>query len=120
MASKIIDLSIKIKDFKGKPLKDKEGIDIILGEMLLGILSQNLKAEKKRDSFWITELGVMIANAKGLLEISEEKFEFLKQIVDNNKVVGGRGEESYYVPFVHAQIMQVFIDVDEKDTKKKK
>lgn len=109
-----INVKAPINDIRGRQLnevfeKGGEKTLLTLGDMLLGFLSQNIKMERNKEAFWVLELGMMIADSKGEIEVSGDKLDFLRKIVEENKVLLANGKEDiYFVPFVYAQVMGIF------------
>ena len=84
-------------------------------DYLLTILGTRFEMEdRQKEPFWTTELGILIADEqKKEIEISEPKANFLKRILENNKVkqvlpMGGEKEIELFFPFELGQLLQLF------------
>lgn len=113
-----INFTKLIVDLRGKPVEDGAGKKKTVGDALIDLLSENFSGLKeKREAFWVTELGIIISNAKGEVELSEEKWEFLKRIVEINKIKGQMGVEvDAWRPYIWSVLMSLF---QEEEPKKK-
>ena len=90
-------------------------------DYLLTILGTRFEMEdRQKEPFWTTELGILIADEqKKEIEISEPKANFLKRILENNKVkqvlpMGGEKEIELFFPFEISQLLQLFMSEKEK------
>lgn len=106
---RIIKVKKPICDIRGKQLEDKEK-KLTVGDMLLNLLSQNIALKENREAFWVTEIGIQIADGKAEIELSEDKWAFLKRLVEANKFKqpGLPVEEIYWLPFVLGQMLALF------------
>ena len=107
---KKIKITDPIKDMRGKTIKDERGKDLTKGDMLLNLLSQNIKLKENKESFWVTEIGIQIAEGKNEIELSEDKFAFVKRVVDENKFRVNNVEQDYYLPYILGQMMALFVE----------
>lgn len=133
-----LKVDLPVNNIKGEQLKDRcwkkdclncypdpkvttrkgdcdEGKKLTVGDMLLNLLSQSGIYDTKESgsnkfAFWVVEIGILISEAKGEVELSEDKYQFLKKIVEANKIqVPGRDKtEDYFVPFTLGQVLFVF------------
>src|SRR3990167_5764381 len=110
---KRINFNKPITDIRGEQLKDEKGKKLTVGDMMLNLLGQNIKLKENRESFWVVELGIIIANGKpGVTELQDDKWEFLKRIVNENRYtqIGEVAPKEYFLPFVLGQMMNLFED----------
>lgn len=114
-------------DDKGNPKTDKKGKrimkDAVVRDYLLTILATRFPIIDKKETFWTTELGTLIAsktkivNGKevpnDILEISDDKAKFLRRIIENNKTkinlpMGGEKEIEIFFPYELGQLLKLF------------
>ena len=103
---------------EGQSVKNCSEKGITAGDMFLKILSQSgiIDTKTGKDShklaFWVVELGIMIADGDKEIEISDDKFQFLKNLIESNKVkvINPMGEkmEDYFSPYVWGQMLMLF------------
>ena len=97
-------------------LKKTEKKDMTLRDYLLIILGARFTMKDKKESFWTTQLGILISDDKNKeLKISDSQFAFLKRIMENNKIkqpspMGGEVEIEVFFPYELGQILEVFED----------
>ena len=131
---KRINLEQKILNIKGEVIKipipvGKEKIlvpvgegkpqmrDSILRDYLLTLLASRFQIIDNKESWWTTELGILIADEKNKeIEISDDKFKFLKRIIEKNKMkiiqttpMGPVEKEvEIFYPFELGQLLKIF------------
>ena len=108
-----LHVSKPANDIYGEPLKGDNGTNLTIGDMLLGLMRQELKLEDKKEGTWLYELGLEIANAikkKESISIPEKKFLTLKRLVENNKFYPPNcaQEVNFYFPFMLGQMLPFF------------
>ena len=125
---KRINLEQKMLNIKGEVIKVPVSIgegkiavpkirDSILRDYLLTLLASRFQIIDNKESWWTTELGILIADEKNKeIEISEDKFKFLKRIIEKNKMkiiqstpMGPTEKEvEIFYPFELGQILKIF------------
>lgn len=98
-----------INNVYGKQLQNQDG-ESTVGSMLLKLLSQSQKVTKL-EAFYIPQVAMKISDGldkKEDIELNEKHFNFLKRIVDQNRVLIGDREYEFFIPFAYGQMMVVF------------
>ena len=106
---RVIKIKVPVNDIRGKQL-ESDGRKLTVGDMLLNLLSQNIALKENREAFWVTELGIQIMEGKKDIELSEDKWQFLKRLVENNKFNSDMGERDYFLPYVLGQMLMAFVE----------
>ena len=115
-------LQVPVLDEKGKFIpssnnKNRQMRDSTLRDYLLTILSSRFKTINNKENFWTTELGIEIADEKNkILEVSDPQFNFLKRIVEANKMMNitqtpmgvVEKEIEIFYPFELGQLLRIF------------
>lgn len=106
------DLKEKMKDWQER-LKKTDHRAVTIRDYLLTLLGSRFAVQSPRESFWTSQLGQLIADEKNKeIEISEDKFQFLKRVVETNKIKRdtpmGVQEIELYFPFELGQLLAVF------------
>jgi len=119
---KIKNLNESIKNIKGRPLKvqsedGKKEQEVTLRDYLLVVLSAKFEIQNIKESYWTTELGMLIADTvKEEIEISEDKYEFLKRIIETNKSKNSMGQEdTIFNPFELGQLLVLLDEVEKTE-----
>ena len=96
------------KTVKGKLKK----IKLTVREALLNYLGANIQLQDNKESTWVWALATQLNDeTKNEVEISDDKIEFLRRIVGDNKVFtygaqGTKNEVNLYPPFVVGQLLE--------------
>lgn len=92
-------------------IKKTDRKQVKIRDYLLNLLGARLDTQSPRERFWIAEMGIAISDSKTKeLEIDDEKFDFLKKIVERNKIrktnVAGQLEEiELFFPYESGQLL---------------
>ena len=105
-----------------KKLKETKKRDMTIRDSLLTILGQRFEIKNRKEIFWTTELGIMISDDKNKeAEISGEKMEFLKRIIEENKATQqtpmGEKKVELFFPYESGQILMALEGEEEKEDK---
>ena len=115
------DLSKKLTEWQ-KKLKETTKRDMTIRDSFLTILGQRFDIKDRKEIFWTTELGIVISNDKNKeAEISGGKLDFLKRIVENNKIKqqSPMGEKEVELFFPN-ELGQILIALEGEEEKKDK
>jgi hypothetical protein len=99
-----------------KEIKKTERREMTIRDYLLGLLGARFDFIEVKECFWTTQLGLLISDDENKeIEISENKYQFLKRIVEKNKIkrtsaTGQEIEIELYYPF---ELGQLLIALDE-------
>ena len=92
-------------------LKASERKPVKVRDYLLNLLGSRLDTRSPRERFWIAQMGIEIADGKTKeIELDDEKFRFLKKIVERNKVkrpnpAGIMEEIELFFPYESGQLL---------------
>lgn len=117
-----------VLDDEGKPKigKDKkpEVKNSTIRNYLLTLLGTRFQIIEQKEAFWTTELGIQIAEEQNkVLEISDDKFKFLKRLIGKNKhkiiqqtPTGQREvERELFFPFETGQLLKAFGEEEDEE-----
>lgn len=111
----------KINEWQNK-LSSLTKRQLTVGDYLLNFLSSRFEIKNNKEIFWTNELGSLIADVKNTeIEIDEDKFQFLKRLVENNKFkdLPTGQDKDFLFPYELAQVLLALSD-SEKDIKNDK
>lgn len=129
-----INLTQKILNIKGEEIireeenpksKKKEKKVLTVRDYFLVILGTKFAVKNNKETFWTTDLGILFADSKNKeVEIPDEKIEFLKRIIEDNKTIqslpmGGEKEITIFFPYELGQLLKVLDGKGEKLEKEK-
>lgn len=129
-----INLTQKILNIKGEEItkeevdpktKKKEKKALVLRDYFLTILGTKFPVKDNKETFWTTDLGILFANSENKeVEVSDEKIEFLKRIIGDNKIMvpqpmGGEKETTIFFPYELGQLLKILNGEGEKVGKEK-
>jgi len=131
-----INLTQKILNIKGEEItkeevnpktKKSEKRVLVVRDYFLIILGTKFPIKDNKETFWTTDLGILFADSKNKeVEISDEKIEFLKRIIGENKItqplpMGGEKEMTIFFPYELGQLLKILDGKGEKlEAKKEK
>jgi len=96
------------KNIKGKIKK----IPLTIREALLNYLGANIQLQDNKESTWVWAIANQLNDeAKTEVEISDDKIEFLRRVIGDNKIFaygpqGTKNEVNLYPPFVVGQLLE--------------
>jgi len=122
-----IPLEKTILDISGKPIilpptinKKGKRKNTTLRNYLMVLLSTRFPVLNNKEIFWTTELGNLFSDEKNKeVEISENKANFLRRIIEQNKIkiqlsASEEKETELFAPFELAQVLEPFLSEEER------
>ena len=124
-----INLTQKILNIKGEEIikeeenpktKKKEKKVLTVRDYFLVILGTKFPVKDNKETFWTTDLGILFAKSESKeVEVSDEKIEFLKRIIGENKItqplpMGGEKEMTIFFPYELGQLLKILDGKGEK------
>lgn len=110
-------------------LKDVVVKDQTIRDYLLLLLGSRIELkDKRREAFWVSDLGGLFSSSENkIVEVSDEKMEFLRRIVEHNKIkrpkpMGGEEDVELFFPYELGQLLKALEgeETDEVEPKPKK
>lgn len=129
-----INLTQKILNIKGEEIskdevnpktKKMEKKVLTVRDYFLVILGTKFPIKDNKETFWTSDLGILFAGSENKeVEVSDEKLEFLKRIIGDNKItvpqpMGGEKETTIFFPYELGQLLKILDGKGEKLAKEK-
>ena len=124
-----INLTQKILNIKGEEItkeeenpktKKREKKVLTVRDYFLVILGTKFPIKDNKETFWTTDLGILFAKSENKeVEVPDEKIEFLKRIIGENKItqslpMGGEKEMTVFFPYELGQLLKILDGRGEK------